>query len=54
MGREPLALAIFLTLTSGVLLLFLDRSSAEFVITVTTFIMASLLLAGVVWKIRRG
>ncbi len=54
MGRETLALPIFLVLSSGVLLLFLDRSSAEFVITVATFILASLLLVGVVWKIRRG
>jgi hypothetical protein len=41
-GRAAFALAIFVTVTSALLLPFLDRGSAEFVVTVLSLIAGGL------------
>ncbi len=50
LGRIAFQIGIFLTVIPGFLLLFLERGSAEFVITSATFVMGLIfLLFIIVW-----
>lgn len=50
LGRIAFQIGIFLTVIPGLLLLVLERGSAEFVITVATFVMGLVfLLLIVIW-----
>lgn len=52
MGRQALQYAAWIILVAVGLLFFLDRHSAEFIITVTSLVIG-LVLAGVAWFVIR-
>lgn len=54
LGLAWFRVALFFTLTSGVLLFFEQPSTAEFVITVTSFIIGLFMLAVITIVIKRA
>ncbi len=53
-GAAWFRIAMFITLISAFLLLFQQPDTAEFVITVTTFVMGLLFVALIALMVRRG
>ncbi len=53
-GRAWFRIAIFILLVSGILIFATARDSAEFVISVTSFVIGLILLAVVVIMVRRS
>ena len=54
LGLAWFRIAIFFTLASGVLLFFETPDTAEFVITVTTFVIGFILLALIAFIVKRA
>ncbi len=53
-GKAWFQIALFIIIVSGILVFATDRTSAEFVISVTSLIIGLLLLAFVVIMVRRS
>ncbi|MCA1553146.1 MAG: hypothetical protein LC737_02080 [Chloroflexi bacterium] len=53
-GQAWFRIATFITLVSAALLIVQPRDSAEFVISVTTFVMGLLFMGAIVLLIRHG
>jgi hypothetical protein len=53
LGQVAFRIGIFLALVSGALLVFLDRTSAEYVVSVITFVIAVAFLAVIAFLVRR-
>ncbi len=53
LGQVAFNLAFFFTFMSGILLPFLPRDSASFVVDVLAFIFSLLFLLLVIWEVRR-
>ncbi|MFN8445253.1 MAG: hypothetical protein U0175_30980 [Caldilineaceae bacterium] len=54
LGRAGLNLGVWVTLVSGVLLFFNERGSAEFYISLFTFLLGALFTIGIVIAIKLG
>lgn len=54
LGQAWFRIAFFITLVSGVLILFQSPGSAEFVISVTSFVIGLVFIAVIVLVVRRS
>lgn len=54
LGLAWFRIAIFITLVSGVLLLFLTPGTAEFIISIVSLIVGLVLIAFIAFFVRRG
>jgi len=53
-GRAGFVIGIFVALVSGMLLLVVERGSAEFFVSLITFLIGIAFLVGIVFLVRMG